>query len=267
MAAGIIDQFSQWQAGRNLSSSTIRRRQVTLRAFASMVELGDATVVHVETFLGQQQSPATRHAYRCDLAVFYKWAVRRNLLGHDPVVQTDSIKQPKRLPRPVPPEVVPSLVASCPDRHIRLAMALAAYAGLRRAEICALRSTDIRLHPTPMIDVRDGKGGRDRAVPLHPVLATMLAGQRGRIVPLSTDWVGRQAAAHIRRYGIDATLHQLRHTFGTVMADLLTGDLVELGKIMGHSSPQTTLGYVALLNPRSADAVRLAYSGRLRSAG
>lgn len=258
----IIDQFATWQQGRNLSRNTIRRRRVTLVKFAKAlgpVGLAAATVDNIETFLLCYDCPATRYAYRSDLLVFYRWARRRDLFDANPAEQTDSIKRPKQLPRPIPPDMVPQLVASCADPRVRLGLALAAYAGLRCAEICAVRSTDIRLYPTPMIDVRDGKGGKDRAVPAHPVLLDMLAGARGRIVPLGADYFGRKAAQHIRACGIDATVHQLRHSFGTVMADLLKGDLVELGKLMGHESTQTTLGYVALLNPRSAEVVKRAY--------
>lgn len=265
----LVEAFSAWQLGRAFSPATVRRRRVTLVAFIKHLrpaDLASATGIMVEDFLSVHDKPRTRHAYRSDLAAFYRWACKRGLMPHNPVDQTDSIRVPRSLPRPVPPEMVPPIIARALDPRLQRILALAAYAGLRRAEISALRSDDVRLYPAPMIEVRNGKGAKDRTVPMHPVLRQLLAGCKGRIVPLGPDRIGKMAADHLRACGFDCTLHQLRHSFGTVMAPLLDGDLVELGKLMGHTDPSTTMGYVKLTSTRAAAAVEQAYTKGLRSA-
>lgn len=265
----LIEAFTAWQVGRSFAATTVKRRRCSLLLFAKYIRpvtLSDATGPMVEEWLGTYTSARTKHAYRSDLSAFFKWAFRRDLIAANPMDLTDPIRVPRSLPRPVPPEAVPAIIASAPTRHIQLALALAAYAGLRRAEISRLRADDVRLYPVPMIEVRNGKGGKDRSVPMSTDLAALLDGCKGRIVPFTTDHIGRACADHIRACGFDMTLHKLRHTFGTVMAPLLDGDLVVLGALMGHSDPATTMGYVALTDNRAAGAINRAYRPELRSA-
>jgi len=36
----------------------------------------------------------------------------------------------------------------------------------------------------------------------------------------------------------------IRHAYGTELARVLDGNVVAVGRAMGHSSPQTTMGYI-----------------------
>ena len=49
------------------------------------------------------------------MAAFYSWAARRDLCTN-PILKVDSIRVPKTLPRPVPPSMLPAILASAPDR-------------------------------------------------------------------------------------------------------------------------------------------------------
>lgn len=262
----LLDLFSAWQAGRAFSPNTIRRREVSVRAFAKYirpVELADATAPLVEDWLATFPQASTRRAYRSDLTAFYQWATKRDLIATDPTAKTDSIRVPKGLPRPVPPEHVPAIIACAPDEHTRLIIALAAYAGLRRAEIAKLHVDDVAFYPQPILIVRDGKGRKDRTVPISDSLYVLLEPhRRGRYVPLSADRVGKIGAAHLRACGFDCTLHQLRHSFGTEMYRI-TKDLKVVGKLMGHESTATTELYAALVDDSSAAAINLAYAPKV----
>ena len=55
----------------------------------------------------------------------------------------------------------------------RRAIFLMLFAGLRISEAAALRWRDVDLEGRYLV-VRDGKGGKDRSVPLHPILLTEL---------------------------------------------------------------------------------------------
>ena len=264
--AGVIDKFDRYQTMRGRSELTVKRRRKTLTSFARFLEpltLGDATLEHIEEFLAAKPAARTRHAYRSDLRVFYDWAVKRGMLTNNPAALVESIKVPKGLPRPIGAEVQAALVVG-PVRAQR-AVALGLFAGLRCAEIAALQGEDIDLVASILV-VRDGKGGKDRVLPIHPRLAHLLR-DAPRSGPLFTHGgqvispaaVGRLITRQFERCGIEATPHQLRHTFGTELARRAKGNLVAMATLMGHGSTETTKGYVGW-SADMADVVAAMYS-------
>ena len=245
----LIALFCTYMAGRAFSPHTIKRRTSSLSSFSRFIapmSLVDVESDHVESWVTTLSAPRTRHAYRSDLSAFYAWAAKRKVVATNPVDDTDPIRVPKGLPHPVPPVAVPGIITAAEDPHLRLALMLAAFAGLRRAEICALTTDDYQLHPTPVLVVRNGKGGKDRQVPLHPALAAALARRhtQGRLVPWSPDGLGRRARAHLHACGYDASIHALRHSFGTELARVLKGNVVAVGRAMGHEKADTSLQYI-----------------------
>jgi integrase len=141
----------------------------------------------------------------------------------------------------------------------------AALAGLRAGEIARLRRDAIRddLDP-PVLIVEDGKGGRQRVVPLHPELVAVLSelpsrgwlfgrydGQAGHIPPHLVSHLCNRA---LRDAGTSSTLHTLRHRFATkVYANTL--DLRTTQELLGHASPTTTAQYAAWTPAAGVDAV------------
>lgn len=261
----IVDQvaaFRQYQRVRGLSRKTIDRRDVSLRQFAASIApmpLLKANGDLIDEWLGTHRSPATRRAYRSDLMAFYTWAAKRDLCVN-PVLKTDPIRVPKTLPRPVPATYLHAILdAATPD--VRLMIALAAYAGLRCAEIAAIDANDVDLtKESPMLAVRCGKGNKDRLVPIHPDLAAMLHGLRpGPLVSVSAQSVGHKVARHLRSLGIEATAHKLRHTFGTELARATHGNIVLVASLMGHEDISTSMGYVGWAQGQGSDAVAAMY--------
>ena len=113
----------------------------------------------------------------------------------------------------------------------------------------------------PVLVVRHGKGGKDRAVPIHPTLAPLLAGlPAGPLIEVRPGTLGHKVARHLRAHGVDATLHKLRHTFGTEAARATNGNLLIVADLMGHSSTLTTQGYVKLVGVSTSAAVGMMYS-------
>lgn len=247
----LVEAFSTYQRTRGFSENTIRRRELSVAMFARFIApmpLAAATTELIDEWLGTFASPRTRHAYRSDVRVFYTWASKRNLVDGNPAEDVDRVKVPKSLPRPVPAEAVAPVIDAA-DGWLRVALALAAYAGLRCAEACSLTMADIDRH-RGVLTVRNGKGGRDRTVPLHPALVVVLdelhprPGQR--LVPVRSKHVGAAASAHLRRLGLPHTIHNLRATFATSLARATNGNLVVVAEALGHESVQTTVGYVRL---------------------
>lgn len=265
----LLDAYSRWQEGRSFSPHTIKRRRVSLGLLAASVyPLGLADVTHgdIEDWLRSKRAARTRHAYRSDAASFYTWACRRKLVAVNPVELVDPVKVPKSLPRPIDPAQVAVIIGTAEAREadVALMVALGAYAGLRVSEIAALTSADLMLHASPpVLVIRSGKGRKDRTVPLHPALERRLrAGRRpdGPLFGVTARGVSRRIADVLDLCGLDATPHQLRHTFGTELARVSRGNMRLVASLMGHDSMTTTAGYVAL-SGNGYDAIAAMFDG------
>jgi len=261
----LIDQFASYQRARGFSSDTIKRRTTTLRQFRRLIapsDFAEATESDIQEFLLRYRSPRTRHAYRSDLATFYKWGVRRNLLPSNPCDLIDPIKVPRPLPKPVPAELIPLLVAAAPDSDLQLMIGLAAFAGLRVGEIAALDTDDVNMVRN-VITVRNGKGGKDRTVPVHPLLRNLLipyVQRPGRVFDVRKETIGRRMAAYLHAQGLRATAHKLRATFATEAAIGAEGNITMVQHLLGHSSPTTTMAYVDWNGGESAAVVDAMYA-------
>lgn len=269
----MIDQFMKHQRYRGLSRATMERRRDVLRQFQRFIEplsLEQATAEHLEEFIGSKRAPRTKHAYRSDLRVFYAWAMSHKLVAENPALALDTIRVPKPLPRPLAPAVAATLLYFG-SRPVRVMIALALFAGLRTFEIAGLDGSDVWLHSTPpTIVVRNGKGTKDRSVPIHPTLRELLAGMptAGPLFPsrltgraMVPESVARAMSRHMQMGGVDATPHQLRHTFVTEVAHRSGGDMRLTADLAGHESMNTTLGYVRLLRTDGAEVIGRMFPG------
>lgn len=258
-----VAAFRRYQQVRALSPKTVRRRAVTLRQFAAWIiplPLIDASADLIEEWLGTFTSPATKRAYRSDLMAFYTWAAKRDMCAN-PVLRTDNIRVPRGLPRPVPASHLAAILATAPP-DVRLMIALAAYAGLRRSEIAALDAGDIDLNSeAPTLAVRAGKGNKDRVLPIHPDLVAILrkGPKHGPVVGVTASTVGQKVAAHLRSLGIEATAHKLRATFGTELARATEGNVILISKMMGHENISTSMMYVGWSGGPGAAAIEAMY--------
>jgi integrase/recombinase XerD len=82
-------------------------------------------------------------------------------------------KRRKRLPVVLSPEEVQRLIAGAKNLYHRTLMLTLYGAGLRRSELCRLKVRDIDSQRM-VLRVEQGKGGRDREVPLSPTLLVAL---------------------------------------------------------------------------------------------
>jgi len=265
----LLQEFRRHQQRLNNSSLTIRHRDFRLVALAAWLEpkpLLDASTDDIELFLDscitrdrRPIAPQTRYTYLSYIRAFYLWAHDHELITTDPTKGCAKPRLPHWLPRPIG---TADLLVAMDQAEPRMAawLKLAAFQGLRCAEITNLRVQDLWTEQDPaMLFVDQGKGRRDRAVPMHPEIMPALnrygLPRTGLIFtrevdgrPLSSSTVSRYVGRYFRDLGIDATLHKLRHWFGTQVYRRSEGDLLVAQNLLGHASPASTAIYAAISN-------------------
>ncbi len=166
-------------------------------------------------------------------------------------------KKPQKIPELLTRGEVARIIGACTDLRYRTMLLLCYGCGLRLSELVAVRVSDIDGERS-LLRVEQGKGGKDRLVPLSPTLLSQLRvywrhlRPRGYLFPgqrrgdaLSPTAIQRvfkrsKAAAGISKSG---GIHALRHAFAT--HQLEAGLAVHrLQRLMGHASLQTTLRYI-----------------------
>lgn len=243
-------------AGR--SPGTVRLHRHYLRHLATFAPRPlTATTAQLTAALAVEHwRPETRKSARGTYAAFYRWAHGTGLIATDPAAGLPRVTVPAGLPRPAPEHVLATALARA-DPRTRLMLLLAAYGGLRCAEIAAVHRED---WTAPVLFVT-GKGGKTRIVPIeHPDLVAALDVGTGHLFPGQID--GHLAPATVTK-ALSRVLpdpwtgHTLRHRFATRSHEHHP-DLLALGRVLGHSKPETTSRYVLIPHAALLAVVRAA---------
>lgn len=142
----------------------------------------------------------------------------------------------------------------------RIVLTLIYSAGLRVSEAVKLKLEDIDFERKTLM-VRNGKGKKDRCLPLSTVLAkglhtylqtfkpqTWLLNSNTRGKPYSTRSVQAVMQQAMLKANIakSASVHSLRHSFATHLLENGV-NIVSVQALMGHAKIETTLVYLQLL--------------------
>ena len=206
------------------------------------------TTAQLVAWCGRQDwSRETRRGVRASLVSFWAWAAGSGHVSESPAACLPPVKPAPALPRPAPETALRAAVLAA-DERTRLILHLAAYAGLRRAEIAQVHARDLLPDLVGWSLRVHGKGGRQRVVPLPAWLAEQVEQRAagGWLLPgddhghLSARWVGKLATDALPGHW---TLHTLRHRFAS-RAYAGGRDLIAVQQLLGHASVATTQRYV-----------------------
>jgi integrase len=257
-----------WMRLRRLSPDTMQLRGVALRSLTRSTGKPALACTTADLDAWQRSltvSDSSRSSYVSQVCSFYGWAVAEQLVEADPSTVLVSPRLPRRQPRPISEADLELALAAAPDR-IAPWLELAAYAGFRAGEIARLTRRDVIDHEDPPLLVVQGKGGKERIVPMAPrvrdalrrhgmpsagVVFPRFDGQPGHIRP---NRISQLCSAHLHSLGIPASAHALRHRFLSAIYRE-TRDIRLTQELAGHSSPSTTAGYAAWSPERAAAAV------------
>ncbi len=269
---------------RNMMLEELQRRhysQRTAKAYVRIVrdfaqhfnrspnQLGPEQIRQYQAHLFQTQklAPATVSQYTSALRFFFVKTLRKHfLVEHIPFP-----KQPRRLPTVLSPEEVTRLIDAASNLYYRTLLMTLYSTGIRRAELCRLRVNDIDSRRM-MIRIQQGKGRRDREVPLSPTLLETLRvywrwmkpktflfpgtvkGRRAD-VPITSNLVCFACRRAAKAAGITKHLspHTLRHSYASHLLEA-GADLRAIQVLLGHSKLEHTLVYLHV-SPKHLQAI------------
>lgn len=259
----VLDELER----RNYSHATAHAYVGAIRRFAehfhrSPDQLGIEQVREYALFLLQQRKvrPRTLLVQMSALRFLFLKVLKRGW-------SRDDLPLPRSVRRQTPvvlsPEEVARLIDAAPNLRYRTILMTLYGTGMRRSELCHLRPEDINKERM-VIHIRQGKGGKDREVPLSPKLREQLrtyyrsvrrrngwlfpSGQvRRRQEPITDKTVWHACETATRRAGITKAVHPhtLRHSFATHLYDS-GADLPVIQDLLGHADPRDTMVYVHL---------------------
>lgn len=219
---------------------------------------------------------------------FYRYLAATQRISSDPtaVFHYVSVRTPQRNPRPLSPSSRIALLGSLKsdsleDLRISLMVRLGFECGLRVSEIAHLRRSDVDLAGMTLTVL--GKGDKERQVPIteaarklfqryfsildrDPALRSrpwVMSGPGDpdkpidlrileRWVKTAAHWANLPEADHM-------TVHVLRHTFGTCLAES-GASVYEIRDLMGHSSIVVSENYVKLASNQAKETHRRAFN-------
>lgn len=262
---------------KGYSPYTIARYRQVINYFSAFANISEIEQVTPENsrnlfYYGrteQKWTPNTFICYHKSLGVFFRWCIKEGYLKDNPIEDIEVPKLEKRIPEKLTKqdamkilEVVDNYPYQCNFLRFRnyAIFSTFIYTGIRKKELLNLKYTDVDIENLSIF-IRQGKGSKDRIIPITYRLAEALAKYvevRKKAYKCCPEFFTsytydmgfgesgiKRLVEKIRKTSrITFTIHKLRHTFATLM---LEGgcDIYSLSRMMGHSDIKTTTVYLA----------------------
>lgn len=276
--ADLVEEFLADIQTERKSPETVRGYGSNLRAFLAFFQGSVEAITlqvlrdYLRTFEGR--TPATLARHRAALSAFLRWCLENELVDANPADRLPKIKLPDAQPRALTEATIAKVLTVIEDKRDRLLFQLVTDTGVRISEALSVRLDQIRLGAQEITVI--GKGNRERTVYLIKTEALRLlrqylraqgwlakgsetitergllfrpdeAKQRGGKAgePIHYSVIEKAWRQYCQRAGVDATIHQLRHSYATRLIN--EGKPVEVvQKVLGHRNLATTQRYAVV---------------------
>jgi integrase/recombinase XerD len=277
-------KYNQWMLSHHYSPGTIKNNGYYLSSFVEwchdrgISRPQEVTREMLEHYQGQltRSRKKTGEIYSAEyisrilttIRGFFKWLAKNRHILYNPASELELPRVAKHIPRNIMSKAEVEAVMMQLDLSSRLGLRDRAIletlysTGIRRFELCRLICGDIFID-TGVVLVREGKGRKDRMVPigeralawiekykndLRPALVTrsdervLFLTKLGK--PLSPRSLSNLVRECVKASGIDkeGSCHMFRHTMATLMLEN-GADIRYIQQILGHSSLDTTQIY------------------------
>ncbi len=236
----ILDGYMDWYKANR--PTTYGRAVSALRRFRATFDDQPAETIpsqSIERWAASQQAKGQAEKALKLARAALRDAVRKRVIAYSPM---DGVKIAKTLTSRAPPYFTREQLRALARTRRGAAWIFMAATGIRRGEMVKARREDVRDGVLLVESLPEGrtKSGKWRAVPLNPYAVKALAALGGdRLVECHKDTLGDWFKADARSAGVTGTLHWLRHTFCTSLAQQGVS-LHEIKQLAGHSSVTVT---------------------------
>lgn len=267
-----MDRYKKHLRFRNLSTNTINGYMKELKYLRVYLEekmdqdiqVEDISLEDIEDFIGYKKDrgivASSVNRFISIVKGFYGYLIDRNFVELNPTTKLQTYRILNRPKRDVLTEdEIDLLVAAIDDMTVRYIVLTMANTGLRISEASKLKLHSVNFE-NRLIYVIDGKGGKDRMVPMNNKLYLELKKYVEEIRPdvnsnyffskertggISRQWTNLKIKEAVESLGWKKNIssHNLRHSFAT---NLISNDvnIVSVQKLLGHSDLRTTSIYL-----------------------
>lgn len=211
---------------------------------------------------------------------FFKYLKLNNIIADNPMINLDSPKLKKSLPKYLTVEQAQKLLMAVTGPYKERDYCIITFflnCGMRLSELVSLDYNKIVINGDSAFVVITGKGNKERTVYLNHACisalnaymkvrpkdgvkasdkyALFLSNRKTRISPKT---VQHMVDVYLEKAGLGSmgySVHKLRHTAATLMYQTGKVDLLELKEILGHENLNTTQIYTHLLDAKLRAAV------------
>jgi integrase/recombinase XerD len=276
--------FLEWMRVRNYSERSVEQREKTLRPFIEWCEERGVSrpqevtrpiIERYQRYLflyrrkdGQTLSGRGQAMRLVPVRVWFRWLVKQNRILSNPAADIDMPREEKRLPKHILSADEAERILNVPDVTSALGIRDRAIletlysTGVRRQEAVSLEVYDID-HERGTLMVRQGKGKRDRLIPIGERALAWIAKYQAEVRPqlmlgdgnralfltihgeaLGEAELGRLVSGYIRSSGLEksGSCHLFRHTMATLMLEN-GADVRFVQAMLGHANLTTTQIY------------------------
>lgn len=236
------------------------RARLARFAEAFRVNIGSVTTGDVQRWLdGLKAAPQTTRNFRTVAGTLFAFAEARGYIakGTNPVEGTEAVKARNGNAVEIfTPGELAALLAAAPE-DFKPALALAAFTGIRAAELLRLDWQDVDLAGGFVtVGGEKAKTRARRLVPVGDALRAWLApwaGRTGRVWALGPDAYNKRVAATAEAASVTWKANGLRHSFASYRL-AITQDAAKVALEMGNSPAVIFAHYRELVRPEAAAA-------------
>src|SRR4029453_335297 len=271
--------------GNNFSTESIRAYNTDISQFVAFLQsirvdwnnpkkLERLDIVgFMNRLAGLRRTGTTRARKLASLRHFLKFLKENDIIAGNPAKTVIRAREEEKKPTVLFKNEYKALLFEAQENSRDYAILLTFLkSGIRESELAALELNDIDfVHDE--VTVREGKGKKERKIPLMPELKRALlryVGDRERqdnIVDVETLFLARNGTSlnpssirklvkkYYKKAGVKKSgVHTLRHTFSA--HNVNNGmSIADLQKVLGHKKKETTLKYIHVVNTNLRESI------------